>query len=69
MIEKNQKFKKEFEPQSKGINKNYCLCWKNCKHFIPENEKENCPIAQSLLKFDKKYGVTTPVWKCETYEE
>lgn len=49
--------------------KDHCLCWKNCKHFNPDDEEKNCPIAQMLFEFDKKYGVTTPVWECETYEE
>jgi hypothetical protein len=44
------------------------LCWKGCKHF-KQNEKENCPIAQHTIEFNKSYGIITPIWKCETFEK
>lgn len=64
-----EKFSKEYKVQEDlvGKHRDHCLCWQNCVNFKP-NEVDNCPITQSLLDFDKKFGVTTPVWECETYE-
>jgi len=69
MITKIQKFGKELAVQEQlvGKHRDHCLCWQKCKYFKP-NEEDNCPIAQDLFEFDKKFGVTTPVWECETYE-
>ena len=69
-ITKVKKFGKEFSVQEEmvGQHQRHCLCWQDCIHFKPSDEKENCPVAQDLFEFDKKYGVTTPVWECETYE-
>lgn len=68
-ITKVKKFGKELSVNEELVNKHrdHCLCWQGCKHFKP-NSEENCPIAQMLFEFDKKYNVTTPVWECETYE-
>lgn len=67
-IIKRKKHNKELSVQENLDNKHrdYCLCWQGCIHFKP-GEKDNCPIAQALFEFDKKYGVTTPVWECETF--
>jgi hypothetical protein len=51
----------------KGLHKEHCLCYQNCKFFKP-NMSENCSIAQGLYEFDIKNNVTTPVWECEKYE-
>ena len=68
-ITKVKKFGKELAVQEElvGKHRGHCLCWQECIHFKP-NEEDNCPVAQSLFEFNKKFGVTTPVWECETYE-
>jgi len=69
MITTTKKFGKQMSVQAHllGLHRDHCLCWKGCKHFKP-NDSNNCPIANDLFEFDKKYGVTTPVWECETYD-
>lgn len=44
------------------------LCWKECKGF-KLNANDNCPIYNAMLEFDKKYGITSTIWKCETFEK
>jgi hypothetical protein len=66
---KTKKFGKELAVQEELVGKqDHCLCWQGCKWFKP-NEKDNCPIAQDLFEFNKKYGITTLVWECETFEK
>lgn len=52
----------------KEKHKEYCLCWKNCKHFKPENREENCEIANANFKTCIDYNVVLPVWECPKYE-
>ena len=60
--------KLEFEEKFLKEMKDSCLCWKKCTNFKPNNE-DNCPISKGILEFDRKYGVITPVWECETFEK
>lgn len=70
MKTKVKKFGKELAVQENLVSKHigYCLCWQKCIHFKP-NEEDNCPIAQNLFEFNKKFNVTTPVLECKTYKK
>ena len=50
----------------KGKHREHCLCF-SCAGFIPENIKENCPIANELYNFDVEHGLVTPVWECPQF--
>jgi hypothetical protein len=52
----------------KGKHAQHCLCFAECKYFKP-NTPDNCIIAQTNYELDCKYGVTTPVWECEKFEQ
>lgn len=51
----------------KGKHREHCLCFQNCKYFIPEDRGKNCDIANNLFQFDITNNVTTPVWECKKY--
>jgi len=55
--------------KNKGKHRENCLCWLNCKHFKPEDRKNNCSIANELFSICVDCSVVTPVWECAKYEK
>lgn len=49
-----------------GIHREHCLCW-DCGKFYHDDREKNCPIANILYSMCVAFGLTTPVWECETY--
>lgn len=50
----------------KGKHREMCMCHAPCMKFHP-GTKENCPIAQELFEFCKRYGMVTPVFECRKF--
>jgi len=53
--------------QFKGRHREICLCFNECKFFIP-GTPENCPIAEANYAFDVGQGIVTPILECPKYE-
>lgn len=66
ILYEHHSIKVKVDSDLKGKHRAHCLCFRRCKYFKP-NCVGNCPIAQMLFEFDKRYGMTTPVWECPRY--
>jgi len=51
----------------KGTHREYCLCFRGCHRFHPEDREKNCPIANLLFEVDRAFGIVTPVFECGLY--
>jgi len=52
----------------KSKHKEYCLCYKGCKFFKPEDRRINCLIANTLFEICVTFHIATPVWECPSFE-
>jgi len=53
----------------KGKHRKHCLCFEPCKHFTPEDRKNNCKIANAVYKNCVDFHIVTPVWECPEFEK
>ena len=51
-----------------GQHRDHCLCWR-CTYFTPDERTDNCPIANELYALCRTWGLATPVWECNLFEE
>lgn len=52
----------------KGQHGAYCLCYKPCKLFKPENPAQNCKIANAVYQNCVQFGIVTPMWECPAFQ-
>jgi hypothetical protein len=57
------------DTELKGLHREHCLCYKDCKSFNEEDHTKNCEIANAVFKNCVDFGIVTPVWECPKYEE
>jgi hypothetical protein len=51
----------------KGKHRENCLCFQNCKFFVPDDINKNCEIAKANFKNCVDFNVALPVWECPKY--